>query len=1000
MHFGLQRLCLEMGDSSQAGDLICRCISLAAHASASGFIEGERVIAMCVLGGISIVLASTMQELAFIPLETDAVSLALASVSGSLIACCSDHFIVHHCMPSPAAQAAPAAVNVAAAPLSQRVWNASPAVDLLQFAHACTATCSRARTVAFGTTGCIKVFRLQDAPSDVSATYACIRTLHLPRGMSVTRISVSTNGNYVCWCCEGSCLVQLLQVPAGDEVGCSEASTAPFHIFHTQPVHFVSWLQPPGAGIRCSDLELDDVIISADVGGCILLSKLLQSGGEYSSQAVHCSRVHVPSLHAITCVSHAPGSDMRATDSVLAFATVDASNKLAVWCVKGIIRRRLPLLAAEGVTSCSISQATAATLPASALQACDMWAWSESSMSSHDSSAVDPSVLCITAFNNPFFATSSILSAVAVSCTALTGINHRGRVLQLEAQSLGGLMLSRDSTNGVIVWYAHEPSSALLPRYWGSACAATLVQLRPSDTFGAAVLLTIVEPQSADALLFDVTILIDDHIGVACGSFSHHCQFRVQIPCFSDKGTSAVNCIKSWKLTAGAADGLSAKLGCLVDTNSGVWLMSFERDATGWTSSEARLFQDCSIAICVGLSSNDDAIWSINDGGSVTRAVCGNQGQRDVTLTSQPWAQLPGRLQRASILVDAPDSMSLCVVSHSSIYMFFDCNGRACVVARGSLPIFPNNMQCWFSCSGSIRICCVYDGHVRICSLGTESIYTQHLVHFSSFGANLGAVLDDKLYASSHRGVMRLDIDLKNNISFSASPRRATRSALPVWRAHQAAAHAQDSGSASDNGSDFEVSDNEDTSPPSQDEHSMDPSSLSWLVPWFACFKSKGDYVKMSLSGDQEDKVAAISGLLQPQVSSSSSSDWMAAAPQQLPPYATPPARFTNMKERRANASSIGAMLSAHCNCGLEYMWQSGWFVAWAALNDEQPQLLNELTQMFEERQSLKASASISSSSSSSSSMSWSCASWCGAPLWLSDTTKLSQLLLACGRAT
>jgi hypothetical protein len=992
----LQRPCQEMGDSSQCGDLICRCISLAAHASASGFIEGERVIAMSVLGGISIVLASTMQELAFIPLEADAVSLALASVSGALVACCPGHFIVHHRAPYPAAQLAAASAGVATAPLSQFLWTACPAVDLLQFTDACTATCSHARTIAFGTTGCIKVFRLQDAPS-VSATYACIRTLHLPRGMRVTCISVSTNGNHVCWCCEGSCLVQLLQLPTGDEVP-SPVDSAPFHILLAQPVRFVSWLQPPGAGIRCSDLELDDVIISADISGCIVLSKLMQSGGDCLTQAVNCARIHVPSLQSIACVSHAPGSDMRATDSVLAFATVDASAKLVVWCAKGIIRRRLPLLAAEGVTSCSISQAMTTALPASPHQACDMWAWSESSISSHDSSTVDPSVLCITAFNHPFFATSSILSAAAVNCTALTGINHRGRVVQLEAQSLGGLMLSRDCTSGVIVWHAHEPSSALLPRYWGSASAATLVQLRPSDTFGAAVLLSIVDTQPAGALTFDVSILIDDHVGVAGGSFSQHCQFRVQIPAVPQGST--VNCIKSWKLTAGAMDGLSAKLGCLIDTNCGVWWLSFEREADGWTSSEARLFQDCSVAICVGLSSNDDSIWSISGSGSVSRAVCDNRGQRDVTLASQPWAQLPDLVQRAAVLVDAPDSASLCVVSRDSMYLLFDCNGRACVVARGSLPSFPNNMQCWFSCAGSVRICCVYDGHVRICSLGTENIYTQHLVHFASFGANLGAVLDDKLYASSHRGVMRLSIDLENKISFSASPRRAAKGAPAVWQTPESAVQVQDTSSRRDSGSDFHNSDSEGTAPACSDEHCLDPSSLSWLVPWFACFKSKGDYLKMLSSDEQEDKIAAISELLQPQVSSGSGSDWMAAARPPLPPHAAPPARFTNMKERRANASTIGAVLSAYCNSGLQYMWQSGWFVAWAALNDEQPQLLNELSQMYEERHSSLNASANSSSSSSSSNMSWSCASWCGAPLWLADTTKLSQLLLACGRAT
>jgi hypothetical protein len=92
-----------MGESRQDGDLICRCVSLAAHASASGYIEGERVIAMCVQGGISLALASTLQEFAFISLKADAISLALASVSGSIVSCTGDDFTVHHCTRSPAA---------------------------------------------------------------------------------------------------------------------------------------------------------------------------------------------------------------------------------------------------------------------------------------------------------------------------------------------------------------------------------------------------------------------------------------------------------------------------------------------------------------------------------------------------------------------------------------------------------------------------------------------------------------------------------------------------------------------------------------------------------------------------------------------------------------------------------------------------------------------------------------------------------------------------------
>jgi hypothetical protein len=175
----------------------------------------------------------------------------------------------------------------------------------------------------------------------------------------------------------------------------------------------------------------------------------------------------------------------------------------------------------------------------------------------------------------------------------------------------------------------------------------------------------------------------------------------------------------------------------------------------------------------------------------------------------------------------------------------------------------------------------------------------------------------------------------------------------------------------------------------------MDPSSLSWIVPWISCLKSKVDYCKVFSSAKEEDKISALSGLLHPSSSNSSIGDWMASSPPQLPALAAPPARFTNMKERRANFSTIGAVLSAHCNGSCQYMWQSGWFVAWAAFNEEQPQLLNELSQVYEEQH-----GSGQASGSSGSHMSWACASWCGVPLWLTDTSKLSQLLMACGRAT
>lgn len=976
-----------MGESSQTSDALCRCMSLNSHASASGFIEGERVIAMGARGGISVMLASTMQEFAFIPLEEDVTSLSMAAVSGSIVSCCDYHFIVHSCSRNPSA---PAASDVAAVHMSQLSWTSSAAINLPQFADACSASCSHARTIAFGTIGCIKVFRLQSDSSESGAAYACIRTLYLPRGMRATCMSMSAGGDHLCWCCESSCLVQVMTFPYDDEVS-SPADSVPFHILHNQPALFASWLHPPGSSIRCSDIELDDVIISADVAGCILLSKLMREEAACSFKAVTCSRINVPSLRSITCVMHAPGSSMRATDSVFAFATLDASAKLVVWCAKGIVRRRLPLLAAEGVTSCFISQSMTTTLPAPSHQACSMCAWSECSISSNDDCTVDPSVLCVTAFKDPFFATSSILSAAALNCTAIAGINHRGRIVQLEAQSLGGLMLSRDVAGGAIVWSAHESSSALLPRYWASASAATLAQLRPSDTFGAAVLLSIVKEQPAEALTFDVTILIDHHTGISYGSFSEYCVSRVQISSVPAKG-STINCIKCWKPMS--TDGLRTTLCCLIDTNLGVWWISFEKKAEKWAACEAQLFQECSVATCVGLSSNDDCIWSICDNGTIYRAACENGGLGSTNAASQPWAKLPNTAERSSISVDAPDSMSLCIICHTDIYMFFDCNGRACLVAQGTLPSFPNSMQCWSSCSGSIRICCVYDGSVRICSLGTECIYTQHLVHFSNSGSHLGAVLDDKFYTSSLLGLTRLDINMKNNISFSSSPRRFPHLALSFDKASETSDYKQDIENGSDSGSDSQVCVDEDVSLSSNDEHSMDPSSMSWVVPWYACLKSKADYLQIFSSVQEGDKIVAFSGLLQPTSSNSSGGDWMTAASPQPPPLAAVPSRFTNMKERRANSTIIGAMLSAYCNSKCEYMWQSGWFVAWAALNEEQPQLLSELAQIYEERQ-----GSVQSSAGSSSNMSWACASWCGAPLWLTDTSKLSQLLMACGRA-
>jgi hypothetical protein len=275
-----------MSESTQGGDLICRCVSLATQSSASGFIEGERVIAMCVQGGISLTLASTLQEFAFIPLEVDAISLALASVSGSIVSCSGDHFIVHHCKRSSAASAQH---DVAAVPLSQLVWTASPKANLPEVTDASISTCSRARTVVIGSVACIKVFRLQGASE---GTYDCIRTLYLPRGMRVVRVSMSAGADHVCWFCETSCLVQLMKLPSDDEDS-SPADCAPFHFLHHQPVSFVSWLQPPGSGIRSSDIELDDVIISADVSGCILMSKLMRGDGACSLHAVTCARINV-----------------------------------------------------------------------------------------------------------------------------------------------------------------------------------------------------------------------------------------------------------------------------------------------------------------------------------------------------------------------------------------------------------------------------------------------------------------------------------------------------------------------------------------------------------------------------------------------------------------------------------------------------------------------------------------------------------------------------------
>ena len=660
-----------------------------------------------------------------------------------------------------------------------------------------------------------------------------------------------------------------------------------------------------------------------------------------------------------------------------------------------MVRRRLPLLAAEGVTSCFISQALTTTLPISH-KACDLWAWAESSISSHDTSALVPSALCVTAFDRPFFAAASILSAAAATCSAITGINHRGRVVQLEAQSLAGLLLSRDTAGGVVLWHTHEQSSALLPRYWASASAATLVQLKPSDTFGAAVVLSVVDQQPAAALTFNVTILIDEHTGLSCGSFSQYCvEPAVHIPAVSAAGPITIHGIKSWKLKGDAADGLNTAFGCLIDTDSGVWCVSFVRAGEKWTSSAARLFHDCSVAICVGLSSHEDCVWSICTSGSVSRAVAEAPDVCDFAPALQPWAQLPGGVERSSILVHAPDSMCLCVVSRTCVYLFFDCVRSASLVARGTLPSFPNSMHCWISCSGSMRICCVFDGHVRICSLGSESIYTQHLVHFPSLGANLGVVLDDKFYTSSHRGIARRNIDLKNNISFSASPRCNTRSPSAAFAGRKSPVFAQKMDVASDDASnELDGEDAEDSSPASKDEHSADPSNLQWIAPWYACLKCKTDYAKLLSSANEENKIAALSELLQPPSSRSSAGDWASSASPLLPPLAAAPALFTNMKERRANSTTLGAMLSAHCNGSRQFMWQSGWFVAWAALNEEQPQLLSELVQMYEERH-----GSAQASAGSGSSMSWACASWCGAPLWLTDTSKLTQLLMACGRA-
>ncbi len=495
--------------------------------------------------------------------------------------------------------------------------------------------------------------------------------------------------------------------------------------------------------------------------------------------------------------------------------------------------------------------------------------------------------------------------------------------------------------------------------------------------------------------MFDVTILIDEHAGLSCGSFSQHRVPGVHIPAGSGAVPTAIHCIKSWKVKGDAYDGSTTAFGCLIDADSGVWLISFARAGEQWTSSEARLFHDRSVAICVGLSSHEDCVWSICGSGSISRAVTESRIGCEFALASQPWAQLPGGVERSSILVHAPDSMCLCVISRTCIYLFFDCMRSASLVAQGTLPSFPNTMHCWISCLGSMRICCVFDDHVRICSLGTESIFTQHLVHFPSFGANLGVVLDDKLYTSSRRGIMRLSIDLENNMSFSASPRRNTRPPGAALRRRQSTVFAQKMDIVNDDASDeLDGGDAEDSPPSSKDEHLMDPSTLSWIVPWYACLKSKADYAKLFSSANEESKIATLSGLLQPPSSRSSAGDWAASASPQLPPLAVAPARFTNMKERRANSTTIGAILSAHCNGSRQFMWQSGWFVAWAALNEEQPQLLNELAQMYDEHH-----GSMQASVGSGSNMSWACASWCGAPLWLTDTSKLSQLLMACGRA-
>jgi hypothetical protein len=634
-------------------------------------------------------------------------------------------------------------------------------------------------------------------------------------------------------------------------------------------------------------------------------------------------------------------------------------------------------------------------LPVSQHAACDMWAWSECSVSSLDA-AIDPSVLCVTAWKHPFFVSSSILSSTALNCSAITGINHRGPIIQLESQSLGGLMLSRDITGGVIVWKLHEPSSALLPRFWGSSSAATLVQLRPCDTFGAAVIMSRAHEQLTGALSFNVTILIDSHNGLAHSTFPQQSTSRLFLPGVSEKET-VVNSIKCWKRAPVGFGGSSTLLGCLVDTTSGVWWVSFERDSERWISSDAHLFQDNCIAFSIGLSSHEDCIWCLNSSGCVFRSLCECSDVPAAPPVSRLWAQLQDQhLDRNFVHVYAPDSLSLCIVSGTSIRLLFDCNGTACTVAQGQLPSFPNGMHCWSSCAGSMRICCVYDGHVRICSLGTESIFTQHLVSFTSSGMNLGAVLDDRLYTSSRTGIMRLNIDLKKNISFAAFPRQATKSVSLALEAREAPVYGEDTEDAAGSLSDSNDSENAVPAPAVSDEHSIDTSLLSWIVPWYACLRTKADHVTTVSCHRQPDRVAALTGLLQASSSSVSTGDWMSSTSPQLPPFAAAPVRFTNMKERRANTSMIGAVLSAHVSSGREYMWQSGWFVAWAAAVEEQSQLIDELNQLYEERPS---SSKGGASSASSSNMSLSCLSWCGAPLWLSDTSKLSQLLTACGRS-